>query len=222
MDADTLVLSSLKDLTKLDLKDNYVGAVLDLPLISIKKNLNFSSENFYFNAGFVVFNLFKLRKINFEKKIIYYLNKNVFTFPDQDVINLILKNKILKLPVKYNLFGYFNELKYKNVLRLSYLNENEYYSKDEINNAINKPVFVHFLILFADVPWKDYSNPLYNKFKFYANLTPFDEEEIYKPISFSKSKIIFHKIAKFLPEYIFFFSIIAKFYLKIILNKKKL
>lgn len=201
LDADTLVLNSLKDLNNYDMEKYYCGAVLDVPLPTVKEDLGFSSNDEYFNAGFLLLNLKKIREDNIYDLFLKNITKS-YRFHDQDIINVCLKNKILKLPLNYNLFGYFYELNYDDVLKIFSFNSS-FYSKYEIENSLKNPICTHFLNFFSDVPWRDSSNIMYENFRYFANLTPFTEKDIFQPNSFSFFKKVLHYFGKKLPSNIF-------------------
>lgn len=105
LDADIIVLGSLKELWETDITDYYaagsVNGGLDPSRLGITK---------YINAGVVLFNLDKMRADN----ITHFLFENtlklekegLLKLEDQDVINYTLQDKILFVPDKYNHPGY--------------------------------------------------------------------------------------------------------------------
>lgn len=195
LDADTIVLDSLKELYQTDLKDNYCAAVYDVIPPYFKQKIGFSKEDKYFNSGFVFMDLEKMRKDDIEDKFLKELSKE-YKYPDQDILNRVLKGKILTLPPKYNFHGYFLEWNSKNVLKVYSMDYDYYYSHEEIEEAKNNIVCTHFLNLFSDVPWKDELNPMYDEFKKYADKSSFSSEEIFTLSEFPKWKVLAHKSVK--------------------------
>lgn len=99
LDSDTMVLTSLKELFQIDLKDNYVAAV-SLP----KSNyLNLKSKT-YFNSGVMLINCKTWRDEQVFKQIKTYthMNKKHIKCADQDVLNVICDLRKLDLPPEYN------------------------------------------------------------------------------------------------------------------------
>lgn len=105
LDSDTIVVGSFKDLIGIDLKNNYCAAVLDVPLPNFKDKVGFSSQDNYYNSGVLLMDLDKLRKDNIQDKLVASIDKQV-KYADQDVLNIVLKGRILTIPPKYNFFGF--------------------------------------------------------------------------------------------------------------------
>lgn len=105
IDSDTLIFSDIKELYNTDISSFYLGAVLD---IGAKKQLKKSKQNidlFYFNAGVLLLNINKLRKENFHKQIIEYIEKNRdnIYLGDQQILNELTHNKVYPLDKKWNI-----------------------------------------------------------------------------------------------------------------------
>ena len=210
VDGDTLILNSFKNLMQLDLKNNYAAGVLD-PSPSIgRKELGFSENEPYFNAGVLLFDLKKIKENGIQEKFTEEAKKP-YKCHDQDIINYVLKDKISIIPIKYNFFGQFLELDYCSVINICSL-KNNFYSKQSVENSKNSIVCTHFLNFFHDVPWKDKTNPMYNEFEKYFKMTPFTKDEIFVPSSFPIWKIIMHTLLRNIPPK--FYIKIAKYYLK--------
>lgn len=195
LDADTLILGSLKELFNTDLKNNYCGAVFDVIPPYFKEKIGFSKEDKYYNSGFVFMDLEKMRQDNIGDKLLAELSKE-YKYPDQDIINIVLKDKIFSLSPKYNFHGYFLEWDSRNILKVYSMDYDYYYSKNDIEEAKRNIVCTHFLNLFSDVPWKDDLNPMYDEFKKYADKTSFSSEEIFIPSNYSQLKVTAFKIVK--------------------------
>ncbi len=101
MDCDTVALTDIADLYRVDIGDNYIGAVADQAVGAVpqfkeytKNALGIDAEK-YFNSGVIVMNLKKLREIGFYEKFSKVLRSYDFTIaPDQDVLNLICKDRV--------------------------------------------------------------------------------------------------------------------------------
>ena len=124
---------------------------------------------------------------------------NDYAFPDQDIVNIVLKDKILTLPLKYNFYGYFFEIDYGHVLEIFSI-EHELYTQKEFDDAKKDIVCTHFLNLFSDVPWKDKTNPIYDEFKKYADKSTFSDDEIFAETDMPYWKVLIHRILKITPK----------------------
>lgn len=101
MDCDTVLLTDVAELYGADIGDNYIGAVADQAVAAVpafreytKNALGIEAEK-YFNSGVIVMNLKKFRQVGFCEKFAKTLRSYNFTIaPDQDVLNLICKDKV--------------------------------------------------------------------------------------------------------------------------------
>ncbi|QIM67918.1 glycosyltransferase family 8 protein [Basfia succiniciproducens] len=107
LDIDIIVISDLSRLWHIDLADNLVGACLD-PYIEYenqdyKRKIGLQDSQPYINAGVLLLNLKALREFNLYQKAIDW-NKDYpnIQFQDQDILNGVLKGKVLFLDSRYN------------------------------------------------------------------------------------------------------------------------
>ena len=145
IDCDILNVYSLKQLWEEDISDYYCAAVLDCCNTTIQEMLGISEEDNYINAGMLYINLKKWREDNVEEKFIEFMmnNQNRFYQHDQGIINNVFKGKIKIISPRYNLQGYFQYMSYKVSKKFSCI-DNEYYSKEIMDDARKNPIFLHF------------------------------------------------------------------------------
>lgn len=109
LDSDIVVRGDISELFNTDLGDNLVGAVPDASvqifdefIQYVEKALEVPHEQ-YFNAGILVMNLQKMREIKFENKVENLVKQVSFKVAqDQDLLNVICKNKTKLLPMEWN------------------------------------------------------------------------------------------------------------------------
>ena len=133
LDVDILIREPINDLLNWKLKSP-VGAVIELGRNG--KMLFNSNRQHYFNAGVLRMSLHKCREIALMEKAeeILIEKGGSFEFQDQDVLNIILKNRIDPLPNTFNVF-------HDNI------------SISPKLDILNNPAIVHFNG--PDKPWKD-------------------------------------------------------------------
>lgn len=107
LDIDIIVNQDLYSLWNIDIGNNIIGACLDPYIenfkIGYKKEIGISNRHYYFNAGVMIFNLNKCRRIDLFSKCIYWVNDNKnFIYQDQDILNGVCENDIFYLDSKYN------------------------------------------------------------------------------------------------------------------------
>ena len=109
LDCDIAVQSDVAELFFTELGDNLLGAVQDASVqlydefgIYVNKVLRLEKEK-YFNSGILLMNLEGLRNFKLEKKVRALIRKvRYIVAPDQDILNLLCKDKITYLDPRYN------------------------------------------------------------------------------------------------------------------------
>ena len=102
LDCDILVKGDLSDLSKLELNNNYIGAVVGAEVFNwrVENNTTKCDE---INAGVILYNIKECLKNDFTKNC---LNNIQFSKEaDQGAINITCKGKIEYIDVRYNFFA---------------------------------------------------------------------------------------------------------------------
>lgn len=110
IDADTLILSDIKELYDIDLGNKYLGMVENITGANYSKK-----DSIYYNSGVILIDLKKVRNENSWQKMEKFCLENIDKFkyeegnaknllllPDQDVINIIYDGRIKLLDKKWN------------------------------------------------------------------------------------------------------------------------
>ena len=101
IDADALVIDNLADLWGNEFNDKYIIGVKEPGAWS--KHLGIADmDNKYINSVILLMDLSKIRKDKLDNAMIDLLNTNKYYFPDQDVINIVFKDKIKYVSNIYN------------------------------------------------------------------------------------------------------------------------
>ena len=145
VDGDIIIRSDLSDLYNTDLGDNIMGAVKSLDMVF--------DDNPMINSGVMLINAKRFREEKYAEKM---YEKRVELGDrrsmDQETINIVLKNKILYLPAKYNcipekLVGI--ERKNYEISKLNEVYSTSYSSKE---GMIDDAVLIHYAT--GGKPWK--------------------------------------------------------------------
>ena len=138
LDSDLIVRNSLEEMYSYNIEDYAVGAIPDMfeGYIEPYNRLRYPQSMGYFNAGVLLININFWRKNNLLEKFIEFatLHPERIVAHDQDILNYVLRNNKLRLPLKYNTQ---NGFLYKNV-GISW----EY--EKEIEDAIKNPFILHY------------------------------------------------------------------------------
>ncbi len=145
LDADIVVNGKLKDFYDTNIENFYCAGVEDLFIngICYKKEIGFTDDDLYVNAGVLLLNLENIRKDNMISKL-FYNNlrlKDKIAYQDQDVINITFKNKILEANSIYNFTG-TNVRREKNKRKSAVIIHYTGERKPWMNNCRNKMKFL--------------------------------------------------------------------------------
>lgn len=175
IDSDTIVAGSLTELITLDMSGYVIGAVDEY--ISEKYRKMLGVKNNSFNGGVILFHVDEWERNDCEKIILEKLQSSQFVqslqLADQDIMNRLFEKKTMRIPVKYNLtplFVFYDRDVYVQKLHLN----NDFYTKQEIQEAIKSPAVVHYIDVWTGRPWDvPNANPftkLYEKYSRLANI----------------------------------------------------
>lgn len=178
MDSDALVVKSLNEVWGMDISDYYFGAVYDVAPKYNNLYLDLPEDWMQYNSGFLLINLKKWRDDNLEQQfldLIVEKNGEVYN-NDQGILNVICKNKIYTLPPHYNIRSPFFEVGYEKVLQ--WYGVDKYYSKEEVEDALANPIFIHLTQFVNGRPWftNAKNHPLRELFDSYVQKTDFKDE----------------------------------------------
>lgn len=106
LDADTICNNDIRNLYDTNISGFYAAGVRDsfIEDINYKQNISFSEDDLYVNAGVLLFNLKKMRDDSLTEVLFTKTRElsNEIRFQDQDIINIVFKNKIKELPNTFN------------------------------------------------------------------------------------------------------------------------
>lgn len=191
-DSDSLFLGSLLELWTRDFQNNILMGVKDHIGNSAKEKIGLLPDKPYINAGFLFINLKKWREIDAEQQIVDFITKyngNVYHH-DQGVLNGCFSDLIIHLHPKYNVMTSFFEFKDADKIK-NFYNSTNFYSTEEILQAINNPIFLHLTPSFSKRPWVvNSSHPLKEKYFSFLEKTPWKTIPLQKDSRHLKIRIV--------------------------------
>ena len=143
LDGDALVRKDLSSLFQIEFKDRYACAVPDCRPMHEKYPQTIGLHSgVYFNSGVLLMNLEKMRRDGIRDKLRGLRDSNPgLHFVDQDCFNLVLRDKILPLPLEYNLM--LDNLSVDSI-SADELSELTGESRTDILRALADPVICHY------------------------------------------------------------------------------
>lgn len=171
LDSDVLVTDSLQELWDIDLSNYVAAGVKDCINKKYYEILGLKEGAHYCNSGVILINLKKWRKDHIGDKIRQFVhdrNGYVF-FMEQTVMNGVIQDKWLILPVRYNVNTLMMTLSYQEIQTLR--KSDDFYSENEVKEALEHPALIHMTSVFLvhNRTWIEGSNhpakPLYEKYK---------------------------------------------------------
>lgn len=191
-DCDSVIIKSLDELWNENIDNYYIAAVEDTVSNSIKKSVGIDKTERYINAGMLLMNLKKMRENNIEKKFLEFIDKyngNVIHH-DQGVINGVLYKNIKIISPKFNLMTIYYTMSRDEIIEY-YGISGEFYSQNEIDEAINNVVYIHYTPGFTTRPWvKGCKHPKKYIYLKYLYKTPWSGIKLEKDKSKIKVKVI--------------------------------
>lgn len=173
LDADTIIQDKLDKLINFNMKTYPIAMALDSLVINHKKDIGLNKDDYYFNSGVILFEMSNWRNQKCTENIVKHIctSRSYYPAPDQDLLNIVCNNNILRLPPQYN----FQPIHEVFTIQEYYNNypQKGYYTKEEVSKAKEKPVIYHFFRFLGEFPWnKDNLHPFCELFDRYILLSP--------------------------------------------------
>jgi lipopolysaccharide biosynthesis glycosyltransferase len=192
LDCDIIVTQTLKEICEESIEPYYLAAVEDSIADDIKASVGMDIVRRYINAGMRVINLKKWRAENLQERFIEFLKmyNGAVTHHDQGVINGCLNKNIKILHPKFNAMTPLFTMSRKNIIKYYHIT-GEYYTQQDINEAIKNPVLIHFTAGFTCRPWEmGCSHPKRDLYRKYLEKSPWKDYKLQKESSPFKQRCV--------------------------------
>jgi lipopolysaccharide biosynthesis glycosyltransferase len=149
LDADIIVVSSVTELLKFDLKNQVLAAVAD-PIYKWKKELGMKDSATYFNSGVMLINLDEWKKQDITNKAFEFIHQypEKIRFVDQCALNGVIDGDYLELTPRFNQQAILH--------REGFDFGETNWTSEEIHEALDKPILIHYTG--PSKPWEYNSN----------------------------------------------------------------
>ncbi len=180
LDSDVLVTDSLEQLWNTDLSDHVAAGVKDCFNKKYYDLLGLKECAHYCNSGVILINLKKWREERIGDQVRQYVHERngyVF-FMEQTVMNGVIQDKWLILPVKYNVNTLMMTLTYKEIQTLRKIDD--FYSEKDVKEAVKQPVLIHMTSVFLihNRAWiKENNHPAKSIYEKYKAMTPWKDAD---------------------------------------------
>ena len=196
LDSDTLVVDSLAGLGAYE---GAINMVRDSMPTTYWKGLD-DTLNAYYNSGVLWVNMDKWHEKGCYDKLIKTMEKKTdYQFPDQDIVNLALRNDINTLPANYDLLATDAYFGINQLLRFYKHCHISRYSKAEIKDAKENPIILHSISIYGWQGWMiDTIHPYAKYYHEYYEALGFPLEESNRHKIVNKDLYNFYIRAKFM------------------------
>lgn len=167
LDSDIIVNGSLKELWNVDLNDYACAVVEDQFGDDIRLHNRIEVYTTYFNSGVILMNLEYWRKNSIKEKLVDYIYNNPerCLYPDQDALNVILKDEVFFADYKFN----FQSLMDVNEDEL-FLHRSKWQRLSEVKN---NPIVIHYTSVTK--PWHlNYNGFFKDVYFYYKSVSPWN------------------------------------------------
>lgn len=182
LDCDLIVNGPVSPCWNTDISRYAIGCVEDMWSGKAENyaRLNYDASYSYFNAGVLLVNLSRWREIKLQEKAMQYIPEHIdkLVFNDQDVLNVLLYDKKLFLPFRYNVQDGF--LRRKRRIRPA--------SIPLLDKELEHPVIIHYTG--GKKPWQYKSQHPYKNLYFrYLDMTEWKGERPHTPLGYRIKQI---------------------------------
>lgn len=183
LDCDIIINRSLSELWTLNLNGKTIAALMDAFSRQYRPNIGLKDKDIMFNSGVMLIDLNKWKSQNIEKKLLKFISdkKGVIQQGDQGALNAVLSYDTYCFDPCYNSETVFYDFNYKEMM--IYRDPPEFYSENEIKNAVENPAIIHFTTSFlSERPWiKGCKHKYVDKWLYYKALSPWSETSLWEP-----------------------------------------
>ncbi len=175
LDGDIIVKSNLSTLLDVANNENMLVYGIRTPGFTLETEFTYHINSLdldshkYINSGVLVFNSKLMRELKLKDRFLSYTTKQ-FLFQDQDIINLVCKNKIGWLPLKFNSSPTLGKVKKNELVKEGITTDVEF------DEALINPVIIHYA---GPKPWKTFTYHWYDWWSVYSRSPFFDFEYAY-------------------------------------------
>lgn len=179
LDGDTIINGPLDELLNMDLEGCVCAATYECILNEYKRLIDIPENDKYYNCGVLLINKDYWDEYECEKKIVYHLSnvRNRYFTVDQDIINVLFRDKIKYLHLKYNFNSGFYIYGIKESIKIYNLKTEYYSTLEQIEEAYENPLIYHCMGAMTGRPWEqDNIHPQNDIYDSYLEKSPWKDD----------------------------------------------
>lgn len=151
LDSDMIICRDVADLYNVDLGNNLIAGAKDPDFSGqcnmknsemrqyCKNTLDMDNPFDYFQAGVLVLNVAELNKVTTVQKMFEMADTGIYRFSDQDILNIICKNRVTYLDQSWNMIFDCDHFRWHEVIKYA-----PYEILDEYEEARKHPYIIHY------------------------------------------------------------------------------
>jgi len=182
LDCDTIINKSIRELWNIDLHGKTIAALMDAFSKYYRVNIDLQPNDIMFNSGVMLIDLNRWKEQQVEQQLLKFIcsKKGKIQQGDQGALNAILSHDTYCIEPRFNSVTIFYDFTYTEML--IYRKPPKFYSKEQIQKAIEEPNVIHFTTSFKSLrPWLiGCKHRHVNEWLKYKALSPWNESNLYK------------------------------------------
>ena len=202
LDCDTIIVKSIRELWNLDLHGKTIGALRDAFSQQYRANIDLKKNDVMFNSGVMLIDLAQWKDQKTEEQLLNFIQKKKGQIQqgDQGALNAVLSRDTFCFAPWFNSVTIFYDFNY-NEMMIYRKPPKGFYSKEEIEKAVEDPVIIHFTTSFLSKrPWIVGSQHQYaDVWLKYRNASPWKTKTLWCDDR-RGAKIIVDEVLKILPR----------------------
>ena len=202
LDGDTVITGSLLELCHMDLDGYVLAATYDCLWNGYKALIDIPETDKFYNGGVLLINHKKWLEDDCEGQIVNHLKhvRSGYYTVDQDILNVLFRDKIKYLDLKYNFNSGFYIYGIEESLKMYDLKDEYYNTVEEIQRAYEEPVINHCMGAMTGRPWEQNSihpqNELFDQYLKMSRWKNFEKVAVNRKTIFKLQRFLYQVLPR--------------------------
>ena len=182
LDCDIIINKSIRELWCLEMHNSIIAALMDAFSKKYRKNIGLAPNDIMFNSGVMLIDLKRWKEQDIEARLLKVIvdKKGKIQQGDQGALNAVLSKDVYCFKPKFNSITIFYDFTYSDML--IYRKPTYFYTKEEIEEAVESPSIIHFTTSFLSKrPWvAGCQHKHINEWLKYKAMSPWKNEKLWE------------------------------------------